>query len=102
MAQYEVEVTPKAGAVRDGDVRMIATVTLWRYDKPTSKGVKAGSTLVRAWTKRRLDHLGQEAGKDLMRRDKAKRKAEIENRIERIEEHRVSLIKKSRVHIERE
>jgi hypothetical protein len=94
MASYEAVVTPTAGNVIDGDLRRTAKVSLLRFETPTGKPVKAGSTTVRAWTKHGLAHAADTAAHNLMNVDKARRRSEIAATIERLEAaERVSLKK---------
>lgn len=81
---YDAEFTPVPGSIVDGAMRRICKVTLYRYDTPTSKGVKCGTEVVRAWTSIGLNRECHQAKQRLMRRDQAKRRNEIRGRIERI------------------
>ncbi len=95
MVIYEADITPLSGSVVDGDVRRIAKVTLMRFDKPTGKGVKAGTTVVRAWTHPGLMRVARQAVDDLKRRDMARCRDDLIRRIERIEgAQRVDLTKR--------
>lgn len=94
MATYEADVTQQSGNIIDGDMRKIAKVVVTRYDTPRGKPVRVGTEIVRAWRRRDLQNAASAAAKDLMRRDKARRKREIERRIERLQAAgRVSLTK---------
>lgn len=85
MTSYEVEITPLPRDVIDGAQKHRARVTLTRFDEPTSKGAKASSTTIRAWTMHGLRSAGRRAGETLMRRDQEKRRQAILGRIERIQ-----------------
>jgi hypothetical protein len=84
MVTYEAECAPVPGNVVDGDMRRIGKVVLMRYDKPTSKGVKCGTEVVRAWTPIGLRREMKQAAERLKERDQAKRRSEIHGRIDRI------------------
>jgi len=81
---YEVDVTPQAGSTIDGDMRRIVKVVVTRYEKADGKPIKVGTTEARAWSTWSANRAGERAGRDLIRRDKAKRKRAIRNTIERL------------------
>lgn len=84
MVTYEAVFTPQRSDVLDGTWRRVIKVTLTRYDTPTSKGAKAGSTTVKAFTKQALRRAAKCAADDLKRVDQNRRRAEIIGRIDRI------------------
>jgi len=91
MVTYEANCAPVPGSVVDGAMRKIGKVTLMRYDQPTSKGVKCGTEIVRAWTSIGLRREMDQAAARLVKRDQAKRRNEIHGRIDRIiAAHRLS------------
>lgn len=91
MATYEAEFTRQRPDVLDGALRGVMKVTLTRYDKPTAKGAKAGTRIVKAWTAQGLRRAAKCAADDLKRADQARRRQEINARIDRIEAARVNL-----------
>lgn len=99
MAQYQSQMreTLRGNDALDGAIKREIKVTLWRFDTPTSKPVKAGTRLVKAWRLETAERLGVEAAKDLMRIDQAKREQEYRAQIRRIKQaagmdrHHVSL-----------
>jgi len=84
MITYEAECTPQPGSIIDGAMRRISKVTLFRFDKPTAKGIKCGAEVVRAWTTIGLRREEKQAVERLVKRDQAKRRNEIHARIARI------------------
>lgn len=83
MAQYAVDIWRAPTKVIDGVWRKVFKARVSRYDKPTGRPVKVGTTEVLAWSKHDGHRLAAEAARDLIRRDQAARKREINGKIER-------------------
>lgn len=86
MAQYAADISIQPTEIIDGIVRRVWRVEILRYDHPTAKPVKAGSTEVRAFLVLGGLRLARKAARDLMARDQAKRSREINAKIDRIEQ----------------
>lgn len=80
---YEADIIRQPGSLIDGDMKLQAKVEVLYFETPDSKGQKAGSAIVKAWTPRGLERAGNAEARKIMHRFAMNQSEVIERKIER-------------------